>query len=255
MASSIAVSVSSRVAGSRAAISGSDDWPWRSETPKSPCTARLKNRQYWTGQGSSNPHAARNALICSAVAPGGSMISAGSPVRNVRQNETTETPRTTRSAVARRAAMYARKSPLDPQRIEPLGLVRPRRVVDAGAHSEHAVGLVEEDERRLLLEELLDIAVERRSLLRIVGRLDPRQHLVELGVLVVHAEAALGQPANHPRRLEVGIADAVDEQRGGLVLHPSRAEGGELEHVLLGLDPDFLQEADDRLGGLAVIGD
>jgi hypothetical protein len=40
-----------------------------------------------------------------AVAPGGSMISAGSPVRNVRKNETTETPRMTRTAVARRPAM------------------------------------------------------------------------------------------------------------------------------------------------------
>ena len=36
MASSIAVTVSCSVAGNRAAIRGSDDWPCRSETPKSP---------------------------------------------------------------------------------------------------------------------------------------------------------------------------------------------------------------------------
>ena len=105
MASSIAVTVSWRVAGSRAAISGSDDWPCRSDTPKSPWTARFRNRQYWTGSGSSNPHSARNFSICTAVAPGGSMISAGSPVRNVRKNETTDTPTMTRTAVARRPAM------------------------------------------------------------------------------------------------------------------------------------------------------
>ena len=104
MASSIAVTVSWNVAGSRAAISGSEDWPCRSEIPKSPWTARRRNRQYWTGSGSSKPHSARNFAICTAVAPGGSMISAGSPVRNVRTNETADTPRTTRSAVARRAA-------------------------------------------------------------------------------------------------------------------------------------------------------
>jgi hypothetical protein len=32
------------------------------------------------------------------------MISAGSPVRNVRKNETSDTPKTTRTAVASRAA-------------------------------------------------------------------------------------------------------------------------------------------------------
>src|SRR5262249_20314902 len=164
-----------------------EDWPCRSETPKSPWTARRRNRQYWTGSGSSKPHSARNFAICTAVAPGGSMISAGSPVRNVRTNETADTPRTTRSAVARRAATEARKSPPAPERIEPLGLVRPRRVVDPGAHPEHRIRLEQEDERRLLLDQLLDVAVPRRTLRTVVGGLDPRQHLVELRVLVVHA--------------------------------------------------------------------
>src|SRR6185369_5064664 len=54
--------------------------------------------------------------------------------------------------------------------------------------------------------------------------------------------------------LEIGVADAVDEQRGGPVLHPSRAEGGKLEDVLLGFHADLLKEAGDRLGRLAVVG-
>jgi hypothetical protein len=105
MARSMAVTVSWKVAGRRAAISGSEGWPWRSEMPKSPWTARFRKRQYCTNSGSSNPHSARNFAICAAVAPGGSMISAGSPVRNVRTNETTDTPRMTRTAAARRPAM------------------------------------------------------------------------------------------------------------------------------------------------------
>jgi hypothetical protein len=105
IARSSAVTVSCSVAGSRATIRGNDDWPWRSETPKSPWTARFRNRQYCTGSGSAKPHSARNFSICAAVAPGGSMISAGSPVRNVRKNETTDTPRMTRTAVASRPAM------------------------------------------------------------------------------------------------------------------------------------------------------
>src|SRR5262245_58011700 len=130
------------------------------------------------------------------------MISTGSPVRNVRTNETIETPTMTRTAVARRPAMYRRTSPLQGKRIQPLGLVGTGRVVHPRAHAERRVGLVEEDERRLVLEELLYIAVLRRPLLRVVGRLDPGQHLVEPGVLVVHAEPALGHPADHPRGLE-----------------------------------------------------
>src|SRR4030095_11279900 len=147
--------------------------------------------------GSSKPHSTRNFSICAAVAPGGSMISAGSPVRNVRKNETIETPTMTRTAVASRAAMYRRTSPLQCERVQPLGLVRARRVVHSRAHPERRVGLVEEDERRLVLQELLHLAVLGRPLLRVVGRLDPGQHLVEPRVLVVHAEAALGHPADH----------------------------------------------------------
>src|SRR5215831_177391 len=225
MASSIAVTVSWKVAGRRAAISGKDGWPCRSEFPKSPWTARFKNRQYCTKSGSSKPHSARNFAICAAVAPGGSMISAGSPVRNVRTNETTDTPRMTRTAAASRRAIYARTSPFELQRIEPLRLVRTRRVVHPGAHPERGVGLVEEDERRLVSEKLLHVAVLRRALLRVVGGFDARQHLVEPGVLVVHAEPTLREPADHPRGLEIRVADAVDEEGRRLILHPARPEG------------------------------
>ena len=50
MASSIAVTVSCSVAGSRAAISGSDDWPCRSETPKSPWTRARQEPPVLNGQ-------------------------------------------------------------------------------------------------------------------------------------------------------------------------------------------------------------
>src|SRR5262250_250486 len=183
------------------------------------------------------------------------MISAGSPVRNVRTNETTDTPRMTRTAAASRRATYVRTSPFELQRIEPLRLVRTRRVVHPGAHPERGVGLVEEDERRLVSEKLLHVAVLRRALLRVVGGFDARQHLVEPGTLVVHAEPTLREPADHPRGLEIRVADAVDEEGRRLVLHPARSEGRELEHVELGLDSYLLQVARDRLGRLGMVGD
>src|SRR4029453_5286838 len=67
--------------------------------------------------------------------------------------------------------------------------------------------------------------------------------------------APRGEPGDPPRGLEVRVADAVDEERRGLVLHAPRAEGGELEYVDLGLDADLLEIAHDRFGGLGMVGD
>jgi len=51
MARNIAVTVSCRVAGSRAAISGSDCWPCRSEIPKSAVHRSLQEAPVLYGQG------------------------------------------------------------------------------------------------------------------------------------------------------------------------------------------------------------
>ena len=106
IASSIAVTVSWKVAGKprgdqrqrRLAVPQRDaEIAVDRADAGSASTARAAGRRTPTRRGTS--------AICSAVAPGGSMISAGSPVRKVRKNETTETPTMTRTRRRETAAM------------------------------------------------------------------------------------------------------------------------------------------------------
>src|SRR5215475_11127996 len=83
------------VAGRRSATSVIAGSPWRSDSPKFPCTAPRRKRRYWTVTGSLKPRAARSFSRSSAVASGGRSSAAGSPVRCRMRNTTTETPKST----------------------------------------------------------------------------------------------------------------------------------------------------------------
>src|SRR5712692_5387069 len=61
--------------------------PW----PRSPCTARLIQRQYWTSTGLSSPYACLKAWRCSGRASGGSKARSGLPVRRAEKKIATLT--------------------------------------------------------------------------------------------------------------------------------------------------------------------
>src|SRR2546428_9550365 len=179
--------VSRSVVGIRSMTSRKAGARWKKELPKSPVSARPKNRPNCTGRGSCKPRACRSTAR-SASGASGMMSDTGSPLACRIANVTSETPvittagrrsRRTRNAdiVSQRgrdgpsdtshglgAGKAGARSGIRPLALglgveEPEPLVAAGGVLDALGDRQRVVLREQVDRRRLLTDQLLDLRV------------------------------------------------------------------------------------------------
>src|SRR5438552_1712602 len=189
--------VSMSVVGIRSSTRAEADWPWwKNDLPKLPVTALPTKRTNWTGSGSCRP-SVRRSTARSASGASGMMSDTGSPLACRIANVTSETPtHTTARRASRRTRNWviAAAQPRSALRLgveEPEPLVAASGVLDALVDGQRVVLREQEDGRRLLADEVLDLRVDPLATRLIHGRAGLVDHLVE----PFHARVVLADPA------------------------------------------------------------
>src|SRR3989441_1022269 len=252
--------VSRSVVGIRSMTSRKAGARWKKELPKSPVSARPKNRPNCTGRGSCKPRACRSTAR-SASGASGMMSDTGSPLACRIANVTSETPtHTTARRASRRTRNWviAAAQPRSALRLgveEPEPLVAAGGVLDALVDGQRVVLREQEDGRRLLADEVLDLRVDPLAA-RLIHR---RARLVDELVESFHARVVLADPAARlgvEQRVEHGVgiehrvvAPGAVGGVGGLALGleelvPGRAR---VPHPGVGPEADLGEHLGDRL--------
>src|SRR5262245_48507227 len=77
------------------------------ESPRSPCSTRVRNRPYWTRRGRSSPNSRRSASACSADGAFAASIAVTSPgARYIMPKTTNVTPKSSRTIARSRLTTY-----------------------------------------------------------------------------------------------------------------------------------------------------
>src|SRR5574342_729480 len=194
----VAAIASPSVTGRRSRSASMTGWPVRSEVPRSPRAARASQRPYWTYSGRLRPMRSRTAASFSSVTfSRPTSATAGSPGSSRTSEKTRDVVSSTSGMTAR--SRRRRKAPTSAARAEPDppegGLAEEVWLVTlhAGRHGLEHRGDVERHVHRLLLDDLVDLLVERAALLELVDALglvhqllEPR-HLVLAGIVKARA--------------------------------------------------------------------